>query len=250
MYPGWFRQRYNASSPVLYQGFGLFAFHSSSESLVPFYGSKTTLQYSEFCKNSSFNPDWMLGAGMAYRNVLCSSSLRIVQVTTSLSAGVSVIIWFASLVCLFRLQNCIAEKIISNCTMIAALLLSLGLIIWGWSVQPKLYLLSPVSNAKQSCQNSTEDWSCWFYGTPFWLGIVATFVLTLTGYFSSKGRMAKIKQLHKLQQEQVSALVVSTRQEQQQNSSHFSRICTPTAPLNEFQVEKNMYSNRPHGAMV
>lgn len=78
-----------------------------------------------------------------------------------------------------------------------ALLLAISLVIWGWTVQQRLYQVDSINAAFSSCKADRKDWHCWFYGYSFWVCLASVIVLSVTGYLSSAGRAEKIRYFRK-----------------------------------------------------
>ena len=134
-FPSWFQQKYKRDGNDIYQGFGLFAFRSTGAIVSPFYASVTTLQYSTFwyvetCainykkltrlfSKSQIIPNYMLGDGDSFREVLCSGSMRAIQATTISGATISVIALIASIGAVYFPRAGISERVTSSTTLIA-----------------------------------------------------------------------------------------------------------------------------------
>lgn len=73
----------------------------------------------------------------------------------------------------------------------------MSLVIWGWTIQQRLYQVDSINSAFSSCKADRTDWHCWFYGYSFWVCLAAVIVLSVTGYLSSAGRAEKIRYFRK-----------------------------------------------------
>ena len=69
--------------------------------------------------NLKIIPNYMLGDGDSFREVLCSDSIRAVQATTISGATISVIALIASIAAVYFPRAGISERVISSTTLIA-----------------------------------------------------------------------------------------------------------------------------------
>uniref|UniRef100_M4BBS2 Uncharacterized protein n=1 Tax=Hyaloperonospora arabidopsidis (strain Emoy2) TaxID=559515 RepID=M4BBS2_HYAAE len=88
VYPAWFQQHYRRDGKDVYQGYGLFAFYSTSSLESPFYASTTVLQYTDFCVTNYITPNYMLGDGADFHDILCGKRMMAAQATTATGAAV------------------------------------------------------------------------------------------------------------------------------------------------------------------
>nr|CCA20771.1 conserved hypothetical protein [Albugo laibachii Nc14]CCA23723.1 conserved hypothetical protein [Albugo laibachii Nc14] len=229
-FPSWFQQKYKRDGNDIYQGFGLFAFRSTGAIVSPFYASVTTLQYSTFC-NLKIIPNYMLGDGDSFREVLCSDSIRAVQATTISGATISVIALIASIAAVYFPRAGISERVISSTTLIASILLAVSLVLWGWLVQQKLYNIDSINSAYVTCKADDAKWSCWFYGDSFWTCLSSVVILSLAGYMSSAGRAEKIRYFRKVYTRDMELAMQASMEHD--TASQAQRIAMP-APTTSF----------------
>ncbi|DAZ92816.1 TPA: hypothetical protein N0F65_012635 [Lagenidium giganteum] len=196
VYPAWFQQEYQRDGKDVFQGYGVFAFYSTGALDSPFYASKTTLQYSDFCKSNTI-PNYMLGNGDQFHTVLCGKAMMSVQATTATGAAISLLGLLGSIIAVYSPSAGIPEKVVSFSTLVGSLLLAVSLVIWGWLIQQRLYQVDAVSGAYLTCKSDRSDWSCWFYGYSFWVCLASVILLSVTGYLSSAGRAEKIRYFRK-----------------------------------------------------
>lgn len=76
-------------------------------------------------------------------------------------------------------------------------MLAISLVIWGWTIQQRLYQVDSINSAFSACKADRKDWHCWFYGYSFWVCLASVIVLSVTGYLSSAGRAEKIRYFRK-----------------------------------------------------
>ncbi|CAH0475424.1 unnamed protein product [Peronospora belbahrii] len=169
VYPAWFQQHYRRDGNDVYQGYGLFAFYSTNSLESPFYASATVLQYADFCVNDTITPNYMLGDGVDFHEVLCGNRMMSVQATTATGAAVSVLGLLSAIGAVFNPTAGFMERVVSFCTFVGSLLLAISLVIWGALLQQ----------------------------TFFWTCLASVIILSITGYFSSAGRAEKIRYFRK-----------------------------------------------------
>ncbi|RLN53675.1 hypothetical protein BBJ28_00014816 [Nothophytophthora sp. Chile5] len=197
VYPAWFQQHYTRDGNDVYQSYGLFAFYSTGSLESPFYASVTVLQYSDFCVDDYTTPNYMLGDGADFHEVLCGKRMMSVQATTATGAAVSVVGLLTAIGAVFNPSAGYAERVVSFCTLAGSLLLAVSLVIWGALLQQTLYQIDTVNAAYTSCKSDNTDWHCWFYGYSFWVCLASVIVLSIAGYLSSAGRAEKIRYFRK-----------------------------------------------------
>ncbi|CAI5722467.1 unnamed protein product [Peronospora destructor] len=197
VYPAWFQQHYRRNGNNVYQGYGLFAFYSTSSLESPFYASATVLQYSDFCVKNYTTPNYMLGDGVDFHEVLCGKRMMSVQATTATGAAVSVVGLLTAIGAVFNPSVGFMERIVSFCTLVGSLLLAVSLVIWGALLQQTLYGIDTINSAYTSCKADNIQWHCWFYGYSFWVCLASVIILSITGYMSSAGRAEKIRYFRK-----------------------------------------------------
>ena len=117
VYPAWFQQHYRRHGSNVYQGYGLFAFYSTSSLESPFYASATVLQYADFCVENYVTPNYMLGDGVDFHDVLCGKRMMSVQATTATGAAVSVLGLLTAIGAVFNPSVGYMERIVSFCTL-------------------------------------------------------------------------------------------------------------------------------------
>uniref|UniRef100_K3WQU2 MARVEL domain-containing protein n=1 Tax=Globisporangium ultimum (strain ATCC 200006 / CBS 805.95 / DAOM BR144) TaxID=431595 RepID=K3WQU2_GLOUD len=195
-YPAWFYQHYRRDGNDVFQGYGIFAFYSTASLESPFYASETVLQYSDFC-DSTTTPNYMLGDGDQFHKVLCGKGMRSVRATTVTGVALSVVGLVGSIIAVFNPSAGYSERVVSFCTLVSSLLLAISLVIWGWTIQQRLYQVDSINSAFTSCKADRTDWHCWFYGYSFWVCLASVIVLSITGYLSSAGRAEKIRYFRK-----------------------------------------------------
>lgn len=149
----------------------------------------------------------MLGAGLQYQDALCGGGITAVQIITCAAVFLTLVVLVASVVAVFKVDAGQAERIVSMATLVGSLMLSLSLIVWGWVVQRKLYDINTINGSYQTCESTSQDWSCWFYGTSFWVALGAILGLSITGYLSSAGRSEKLRRYRKQYQNDMEAAV-------------------------------------------
>ncbi|KAI9910819.1 hypothetical protein PsorP6_010480 [Peronosclerospora sorghi] len=193
VYPAWFQQHYRRDGHDVYQGYGLFAFYSTSSLESPFYASATVLQYSDFCVTNFTTPNYMLGDGTDFHKVLCGKRMMSIQATTATGAAVTVVGLLTAIGAVYSPSAGYMERIVSFCTLAGSLLLAVSLVIWGALLQQTLYSIDTINSAYASCKADNTKWHCWFYGYSFWVCLAAVIMLSLTGYLSSAGRAEKIR---------------------------------------------------------
>ncbi|CAH0513264.1 unnamed protein product [Peronospora belbahrii] len=197
VYPAWFQQHYRRDGNDVYQGYGLFAFYSTNSLESPFYASATVLQYADFCVNDTITPNYMLGDGVDFHEVLCGNRMMSVQATTATGAAVSVLGLLSAIGAVFNPTAGFMERVVSFCTFVGSLLLAISLVIWGALLQQTLYGIDTINSAYSSCKADNTQWHCWFYGYSFWTCLASVIILSITGYFSSAGRAEKIRYFRK-----------------------------------------------------
>ncbi|CAI5718197.1 unnamed protein product [Hyaloperonospora brassicae] len=238
VYPAWFQQHYRRGGTDVYQGYGLFAFYSTDSLESPFYASTTVLQYTDFCVTNYTTPNYMLGDGADFHDVLCGKRMMAAQATTATGAAVSVVGLLTAIGAVFSPSAGYMERVVSFCTLVGSLLLAVSLVIWGALLQQTLYGIDTINSAYTSCKADNTKWHCWFYGYSFWVCLASVIILSVTGYLSSAGRAEKIRYFRK---EYERDLVVAMQQSvdpdapgtmQQQQQTQFVR----TGSLNGFGV--------------
>ncbi|CAI5713175.1 unnamed protein product [Peronospora effusa] len=197
VYPAWFQQHYRRNGHNVYQGYGLFAFYSTSSLESPFYASATVLQYKDFCVTNFPTPNYMLGDGVDFHEILCGKRMMSVQATTATGAAVSVLGLLTAIGAVFNPSVGYMERMVSFCTLVGSLLLAVSLIIWGALLQQTLYGIDTINSAYTSCKADNIQWHCWFYGYSFWVCLASVIILSITGYLSSAGRAEKIRYFRK-----------------------------------------------------
>ncbi|KAF4136283.1 hypothetical protein GN958_ATG14455 [Phytophthora infestans] len=197
VYPAWFQQHYRRDGNNVYQGYGLFAFYSTNSLESPFYASATVLQYSDFCVENYTTPNYMLGDGVDFHEVLCGKRMKSVQATTATGAAISVVGLLTSIGAVFNPSAGYMERVVSFCTLVGSLLLAVSLVIWGALLQQTLYEIDTIHSAYTSCKANNTKWHCWFYGYSFWVCLASVIILSITGYLSSAGRAEKIRYFRK-----------------------------------------------------
>ncbi|KAG1705587.1 hypothetical protein DVH05_003274 [Phytophthora capsici] len=197
VYPAWFQQHYRRDGNNVYQGYGLFAFYSTNSLESPFYASATVLQYSDFCVDNYTTPNYMLGDGADFHEVLCGKRMKSVQATTATGAAISVVGLLTSIGAVYNPSAGYMERVVSFCTLVGSLLLAVSLVIWGALLQQTLYEIDTINSAYTSCKADNTKWHCWFYGYSFWVCLASVIILSITGYLSSAGRAEKIRYFRK-----------------------------------------------------
>uniref|UniRef100_A0AAV1T778 Uncharacterized protein n=1 Tax=Peronospora matthiolae TaxID=2874970 RepID=A0AAV1T778_9STRA len=197
VYPAWFQQHYRRDGKDVYQGYGLFAFYSTSSLESPFYASTTVLQYTDFCVTNYITPNYMLGDGADFHDILCGKRMMAAQATTATGAAVSVVGLLTAIGAVFSPSAGYMERVVSFCTLVGSLLLAVSLVIWGALLQQTLYGIDTISSAYTSCKADNTKWHCWFYGYSFWVCLASVIILSITGYLSSAGRAEKIRYFRK-----------------------------------------------------
>ncbi|OWZ07509.1 hypothetical protein PHMEG_00020090 [Phytophthora megakarya] len=175
VYPAWFQQHYRRDGNNVYQGYGLFAFYSTNSLESPFYASATVLQYSDFCVENYTTPNYMLGDGADFHEVLCGKRMKSMQATTATGAAISVVGLLTSIGAVYNPSAGYMERVVSFCTLAGSLLLAVSLVIWGALLQQTLYEIDTINSA---------------YTT-------SVIILSITGYLSSAGRAEKIRYFRK-----------------------------------------------------
>ncbi|OQS03274.1 hypothetical protein THRCLA_04422 [Thraustotheca clavata] len=204
IYPAWFMQKYKETDPALFQGFGIFAFHSTGSLQSPFYASVTTMEYSSFCANQHAGvtaPNWMLGGGTQLQAILCGMSIKGIQYVIMFSVVFAAISLIASIAATYQPAAGWAERVVSSATLAASCLLLAALICWAVQIQQKMLQIDVLSTAYMQCkssQGSGTKWSCWFYGYSFWAAIGGVCGMLCTMYASSAGRAEKIRHFRKM----------------------------------------------------
>ncbi|CAK4071395.1 unnamed protein product [Aphanomyces euteiches] len=248
-YPAWFQQEYkpvNGSS--VYQSFGLFAFYSTNQLTNPFYASQTTFVYSDFCSGKVSAPNWMLGFGTAFNEVLCGSyvsTMQGVMIAAVVFAGISLLAAIAA--CYFPAAG-YAERTVSGATFLASLCLLAVLITWSVYFQQKLLDLTVVQTEYSQCKSFTDtgaSWSCWFYGYNFWVAIAAVFGLLLTTYASAAGRAAKIQHFRKEYEHNLVIAIQASAMTAPAGGSREQPLLTPAGPtLSEREMALALQQSR------
>ncbi|CAK4658040.1 unnamed protein product [Aphanomyces euteiches] len=248
-YPAWFQQEYkpvNGSS--VYQSFGLFAFYSTNQLTNPFYASQTTFVYSDFCSGKVSAPNWMLGFGTAFNEVLCGSyvsTMQGVMIAAVVFAGISLLAAIAA--CYFPAAG-YAERTVSGATFLASLCLLAVLITWSVYFQQKLLDLTVVQTEYSQCKSFTDtgaSWSCWFYGYNFWVAIAAVFGLLLTTYASAAGRAAKIQHFRKEYEHNLVIAIQASAMTAPAGASREQPLLTPAGPtLSEREMALALQQSR------
>ena len=118
VYPAWFQQHYRRDGKDVYQGYGLFAFYSTSSLESPFYASTTVLQYTDFCVTNYITPNYMLGDGADFHDILCGKRMMAAQATTATGAAVSVVGLLTAIGAVFSPSAGYMERVVSFCTLV------------------------------------------------------------------------------------------------------------------------------------
>ncbi|OQR86762.1 hypothetical protein ACHHYP_09986 [Achlya hypogyna] len=204
IYPAWFMQKYKETTPDVFQGFGIFAFHSTGVLQTPFYASNTTLEYSDFCANQKAGvqaPNWMLGGGPQLQVILCGMPIKGIQYVIMFAVVFATISLIASIAATFQPAAGWAERIVSSATLAASCLLLAALICWALQIQQKMLQIDVLATGYQACKSAKADgaqWSCWFYGYSFWAAIGGVCGMLCTMYASSAGRAEKIRHFRQI----------------------------------------------------
>lgn len=197
VYPAWFQQHYERDGNDVYQGFGLFAFYSTGALDSPFYASVTVLQYSDFCVTNYTTPNWMLGDGDTFHEVLCGKRMMSMKGCMTAGAVMSIVSLVTAIGAVYNPSAGWAERVVSFCTLVASILQAIALVIWGALLQQTLYNVDSVSSAYSTCKADDTDWHCWFYGYSFWVCLASVIMQSIAGYTSSAGRAEKIRYFRK-----------------------------------------------------
>jgi len=106
VYPAWFQQHYRRDGSNVYQGYGLFAFYS------------TNSLESDFCVDDYTTPNYMLGDGADFHEVLCGKRMKSVQATTATGAAISVVGLLTAIGAVFNPSAGYMERVVSFCTLV------------------------------------------------------------------------------------------------------------------------------------
>lgn len=197
VYPAWFQQHYKRNGNDVYQGFGLFAFYSTGALETPFYASVTVLQYKDFCVDNYTTPNYMLGDGDTFHEVLCGKRMLSMKACTLTGAITSIVGLLTAIGAVYNPSAGWAERVVSFCTLAASILQAVALVIWGALLQQTLYNIDSINSAYTTCKANDSEWSCWFYGFSFWVCLASVIMLSIAGYMSSAGRAEKIRYFRK-----------------------------------------------------
>ncbi|KDO22784.1 hypothetical protein SPRG_11543 [Saprolegnia parasitica CBS 223.65] len=246
IYPAWFMQKYKETTPDVFQGFGIFAFHSTGVLQTPFFASATTLEYSDFCANQKAGvqaPNWMLGGAPQLQVILCGMPIKGIQYVIMFAVVFATISLLASIAATFQPQAGWAERIVSSATLAASCLLLAALICWALQIQQKMLQIDVLSSGYQACKSVKGDgskWSCWFYGYSFWAAIGGVCGMLCTMYASSAGRAEKIRHFRNLYEQDLAiAMQASAGQTPGTTTSAY------TAPQSEKPIVQPSAQNHP-----
>jgi hypothetical protein len=251
VYPAWFYQHYRRDGNDVFQGYGIFAFYSTSALESPFYASETVLQYSDFCDTKTI-PNYMLGDGDQFLTVLCGKGMMSVQATTATGAALSVVGLLGSIVAVFNPSAGYSERVVSFCTLVSSLLLAVSLVIWGWTIQQRLYQVDSINSAFSSCKADRTDWHCWFYGYSFWVCLASVIILSITGYLSSAGRAEKIRYFRKEYERDLAVAVQQSMEHDAAAQAHHLNTQPATAyarsnTAQNFALQQQQPYGQPYG---
>ncbi|KAL4174811.1 hypothetical protein KRP22_006740 [Phytophthora ramorum] len=245
-YPAWFQQHYRRDGADVYQGYGLFAFYSTSSLESPFYASATVLQYSDFCVDNYTTPNYMLGDGADFHEVLCGKRMTSVQATTATGAAVSVVGLLTSIGAVYNPSAGYMERVVSFCTLVGSLLLAVSLVIWGALLQQTLYEIDTINSAYTSCKADNTKWHCWFYGYSFWVCLASVIILSVTGYLSSAGRAEKIRYFRKEYERDLAVAMQQSMEADAHNGTHNTQfVRTESAGGFGLQATQQAYGQAP-----
>lgn len=137
-------------------------------------------------------------------------------------------------------------------TSLLALLLAVSLVIWGWTIQQRLYQVDSINSAFSSCKADRTDWHCWFYGYSFWVCLAAVIVLSVTGYLSSAGRAEKIRYFRKEYERDLAVAVQQSMEHDAAAQAHHLNTQPATAyarsnTAQNFALQQQQPYGQPYG---
>lgn len=135
-----------------------------------------------------------------FQRVLCEGGMKAVQILFCMGVTSAFIAWLGTIAAVIYKPPGWAEKIVSGATLVGSIVTTVALMVWAIDIQTKLTNIPLINDELSLCNapsSGGEDWSCWFYGTSFWIALGSTLAFSLTGYCSSHARKAKEAQSRK-----------------------------------------------------
>lgn len=265
LHPSWFRQDYREDTYRLYQGFGLFYFYASGSdpNNNPFVNEDTSLSYGTICGFTDTFPALFLGAGFEIQDAVCNTWFVVSQILSVVGAFAALMILIATLAVVFNWRSAQAESNISPLSLLGSLSFSAVLLLWGVKVHPDLFEIEAINNAYQTCENSSLNWACWFYGRAFWVTLGVIVGMTISGYFTgkivSRRREAARNAEHDVYQDQLVNAIEQSHLEEQgrqsqiiERSSEYSTLSEmhPIQEDNEDHIVMTEIPETKNGVMV
>jgi hypothetical protein len=254
VYPAWFQQHYKRDGNDVYQGFGLFAFYSTGSLETPFYASVTVLQYSDFCVDNYTVPNYMLGDGDTFHEVLCGKRMLSMKACTMAGAITSIVSLLMAIGAVYNPSAGWTERVVSFCTLAASIVQAVALVIWGALLQQTLYNIDSVNSAYTTCKADDSEWSCWFYGFSFWVCLASVIMLSIAGYTSSAGRAEKIRYFRREYERDLALAVqqsmeadAAAAQQQQQQAAYGAGGGGPAGNFVRSDTGSGFGYGQPHG---
>jgi hypothetical protein len=157
-----------------------------------------------------------------------------------------------SIVAVFNPSAGYSERVVSFCTLVSSLLLAVSLVIWGWTIQQRLYQVDSINSAFSSCKADRTDWHCWFYGYSFWVCLASVIILSITGYLSSAGRAEKIRYFRKEYERDLAVAVQQSMEHDAAAQAHHLNTQPATAyarsnTAQNFALQQQQPYGQPYG---